>query len=163
MTRIENPVETLRIVALPESVATRIRTTMRDDHGNDLQLQDDDGAPCRVCLRYGKPGEHVILFSYRPFDAPALYQEVGPVFIHAHKCEPHTPDAGMPVDFENRPLIVRPYTADHRIADAQVLTQPGEAPMVATRLLENANVAYLHVRSVSRGCYLFRIERASAR
>ena len=158
MKSLETPVTALRVVALPETVATRIRTSMQDDYGNRLAVQDGEGAPCRVCLRYGKAGERVLLFSYKPFDAPALYQEVGPVFIHADACGPFPPDDGIPDDFANRPLILRPYTADHRIADSQVFAQPGEARTEATRLLENPDVAYVHVRSVSRGCYLFRIE-----
>jgi hypothetical protein len=162
MKSLENPVGALRIAALPEMVAMRIRGTMRDDYGNHLTVQDGEGAPCRVCLRYGKSGESVVLFSYKPFDAPALYQEVGPVFIHADACPPYPPDAGFPDDFIDRPLILRPYTADDRIADSQIFAQPGEAPTVAARLLENPDVAYLHVRSMSRGCYLFRIERATA-
>jgi hypothetical protein len=159
MTRLENPVATLRVVAIPQAMAARIRAAMRDDYGNDLTAEDGEGAPCRVCLRYGRAGEPVILFSYKPFDAPALYQEVGPVFIHADRCPPYPSDAGVPEEFANRPLIVRPYSADHRIADSQVFTQPGEVSSVAARLLENPEAAYLHVRSISRGCFLFRLER----
>lgn len=160
MTRLENPVATLRVVGMAAAVAARIRTSMRDAHGNDLATEDGEGVPCRVCLRYGKSGERVILFSYRPFDAPALYQEVGPVFIHADGCSPYPADAGIPDEFANRPLIVRPYTADHRIADAQVVTPPGEATAIAARLLQSPEVAYLHVRSLGRGCFLFRLERS---
>lgn len=159
MTPVETPVAMLRAVGMPITAAARIRASMRDDYGNVLSKQDGEGAPCRVCLRYGKTGEPVILFSYKPFDAPALYQEVGPVFIHADACPPHAPDAGLPAEFADRALIIRPYTADHRIADAQIYAQPGEAAAVAARLLENPEIAYLHARSMSRACYLFRIER----
>jgi hypothetical protein len=159
MTRLENPVATLRVAGMPQSIAARIRADMRDDHGNALSIEDGEGAPCRVCLRYGRAGEPVILFSYKPFDAPALYQEVGPVFIHADACSPYPADSGVPDEFASRSLIVRPYTADHRIADSQVFTSPGEVSTVAVRLLQNPEVAYLHVRSISRGCFLFRLER----
>jgi hypothetical protein len=161
MKDLENPVATLRVVSIPEVAIARNRAAMRDDYGNELAAQDGEGAPCRVCLRYGKPGERVILLSYKPFDAPTLYQELGPVFVHADACPAYPPDSGIPDDFARRPLIVRPYTADHRIADAQVLAQPGEAAIVASRMLEDPGVAYLHVRSASRGCYLFRLERRS--
>jgi hypothetical protein len=160
MKDLENPVVTLRAVSVPEAAVARIRAAMRDDYGNELAVQDGEGAPCRVCLRYGKSGERVILLSYKPFDAPALYQELGPIFVHADACPAYPPEAGIPDDFASRPLIIRPYTADHRIADAQVFAQPGEAETVASHMLEDSGVAYLHVRSASRGCYLFRLERS---
>ena len=157
---IKQATNTLRISPISEATAARVRAQMRDDYGNDLATQDGEGAPCRVCLRYGKSGERVILFSYRPFEAPSLYQEVGPVFVHAHACRPHEAESEFPEDFVNRPLILRPYTAHHHIQSSQVIAAPGEAQTVAARLLENPEIAYVHVRSVSRGCYMFRIGRA---
>ena len=150
----------LRVTPISEATAARVRAQMRDDYGNDLAAQDGEGAPCRVCLRYSKPGERVILFSYRPFEAPSLYQEVGPVFVHADGCQPHAAESGFPSDFVERPVILRPYDARHHIQDSQVFAQPGEAQAVAERMLENPDVAYVHARSLSRGCYLFRIDRA---
>jgi hypothetical protein len=149
----------LRIISVSEATAERVRSLMRDDYGNDLVVQDGEGAPCRVCLRYGKAGERVILLSYRPFDKPGTYQEVGPIFVHADPCENHASDSGFPKDFLDRPLILRPYDAEDRIQDSQVFTEPGEAQAMAARMLENPAVAYVHARSRSRGCYLFRIER----
>jgi hypothetical protein len=136
---------------------------MRDDYGNDLSAEVDDGTgPCRHCLEYAKPGDRLILFSYRPFEEPALYQEVGPVFIHADGCERYAGSEMIPPAFAARPLILRPYTSEHAIADSQVIAEAGHAPEVAAAMFENPDVAYLHVRSVSRGCYLFRIERFNA-
>ena len=152
--------QALRITPLSAATAARIRAQMRDDYGNDLAVQDGEGAPCRVCLRYGKSGERVILFSYRPFDAPCLYQEVGPVFVHAHACRPYEAESGFPADYANRPMILRPYDSDDNIQDSQVIASAGEAATVAAKLLENPHVAYVHARSLTRGCYMFRIGRA---
>src|ERR1700674_2084567 len=79
---------TFHASAMSTPTADQIRARMRDDYGNDLTAKVDDGTgPCRHCLQYAKPGDRLILFSYRPFEKPALYQEVGPVFIHADGCE----------------------------------------------------------------------------
>ena len=150
----------LRVTPISEASAARVRSQMRDDYGNDLVAQDGEGAPCRVCLRYGTRGERVILFSYRPFQAPGLYQEVGPVFVHADGCRPFAAQSGFPDEFLERPMILRPYDARHHIQDSQVIAEPGEVQTVAAQLLENPDVAYVHARSLSRGCYLFRIDRA---
>lgn len=153
-------VRPLRITPIDAATAARIRARMRDDYGNDLSVQDGEGAPCRVCLRYGKSGERVILFSYRPFETSSLYQEVGPVFVHADACRPHATDSSFPEEFATRPLILRPYDAKHNIQDSQIIAGSGEAPAIAAKMLENPEVAYLHARGLSRGCYLFRIDRA---
>ncbi len=151
----------VRVSAMPTAIAERIRTRMIDDYGNRLAPQSDDGTgPCRHCLQYAKPGDGLILFSYRPFAEPVLYQEVGPVFIHADACERYSDPDAFPPAFEGRPLILRPYTDQHAIADSQVIAEAGRAPELAATMLENPDVAYVHARSLSRGCYLFRIERA---
>jgi len=154
---------TLTIRALPADVAARIRRTRKDDYGNALRPQDGEGcAPCRSCLQLSDPGEDVPLFSYRPFSAPGLYQEVGPIFIHASQCPTYPSDAGFPQAFSERPLILRPYDASDAICGSQILAPAGEAVNEARRLLEVPNVAYVHARSVTRGCYLFRVERTPA-
>jgi hypothetical protein len=150
----------LRIVAMPTEVAEHIRESLRDEFGNVLEPGVEHGSgPCRHCLRYSEPGEPLLLFSYRPFGAPRPYQEVGPVFLHARSCPRHPSQDSMPVDFANRPIVLRPYDKDDDIADSQRYVQAGEAATIARELLANENVAYVHARSQSRGCYLFRIER----
>ena len=151
----------LTIFAMPTSVAQRVRTVLSDDFGNRLAPEISDGSgPCRHCLRYASAGEPLLLFSYRPFDKATPYQEVGPVFDHAIGCERFPGDGGFPADFSRRPLILRPYDASDNIQDAQVIADAGDAENAARALLDNPAVAYVHARSRSRGCFLFRIERA---
>lgn len=152
---------TLTIRALPADIAATIRRTREDDYGNALWPQDGEGcAPCRSCLQLSDPGEDVLLFSYRPFSAAGLYQEVGPVFIHARDCATYPSDAGFPEAFSRQPLILRPYDASDAICGSQAVAPAGVAEEEAMHLLEDPNVAYVHVRSVTRGCYLFRLGRA---
>jgi hypothetical protein len=153
----------LTIIAMPTSEAQRVRATMQDDFGNRLAPVISDGSgPCRHCLRYASPGDPLLLFSYKPFDKPAPYQEVGPVFLHADGCERHPADGGFPVDFSQRPLVLRPYDARDYVQDSQVYAEAGEAESAARALLADPAVAYVHARSRSRGCFMFRIERAEA-
>jgi hypothetical protein len=159
-THVQNYIAKLAVVPIPSSVAEQIRATLRDDFGNVLKaVESEGGAPCRHCLRLTVPGERVILFSYRPFAAPCPYQEIGPIFIHADGCARFEGDRRFPEAFRERPGIVRPYTARHEIADAQEIARPGQLLDAATRMLEIPDVSYVHVRSLTRGCYLFRIER----
>jgi hypothetical protein len=148
------------VIAMPTSDAQRVRAARRDDFGNQLSPMISDGSgPCRHCLRYADPGDALLLFSYKPFDKPTPYQEVGPVFVHADGCTRYPEHAGFPEDFSRRPLILRPYDENDNIQDSQVFAEAGEAESCARTLLANPAVAYVHARSRTRGCFMFRIER----
>lgn len=152
----------LRISAMPTEHANAIRRTFDDGFGNTARhvVDRDGGSPCRYCLRRTVPGERVLLYSYRPFAHPSPYQEMGPVFVHADACERYPEDAGIPRDFADHHLILRAYDAHDDISGSQCYAAPGDAARMAQTLLEDAAVAYVHARSYTRGCFLFRIERA---
>jgi hypothetical protein len=153
----------LTVIAMPTAEAQRVRASMRDEFGNRLVPQISDGSgPCRHCLRYATPGDPLLLFSYKPFETPSPYQEVGPVFLHADGCERFPSDGGFPADFSQRPLVLRPYDSADNIQNSQVLADAGDAESAARALLANPAVAYVHARSRTRGCFMFRIERADA-
>lgn len=147
---------------MPTSHAEAIRTDPNDGFGNVARfvVDRDGGSPCRHCLRRTVPGERVLLYSYRPFPAAAPYQEIGPIFVHVDACERYDETAGVPHDFDTRPVILRAYDESGDIRGSQAYAQPGEAESVARTLLADEGVAYVHARSYARGCYLFRIERA---
>ena len=102
----------------------------------------------------------MLLFSYKPFENTGPYQELGPVFLHADGCERHSEVNGFPEAFVQRPLILRPYDEHDNISGTQHYADAGEAATMANDLLANPAVAYVHARSRTRGCYMFRIERA---
>lgn len=153
---------TLRAVAMSSEYAGRIRASRRDDYGNTVVpiVDEAGGSPCRHCLRLSAPGDTMLLFSYRPFHTAVPYQEVGPVFLHAEPCERFSASAGLPDAFLNRPLILRPYDSGDNIYDSQRYAEAGKAENVANELLADPQVAYVHARSWTRGCYMFRLERA---
>lgn len=148
------------ITPLPTELAEKVRRSLRDDFGNQLsvQIDHDGGSPCRHCLKLTSPGDALLLFTYKPFAQPCLYQEIGPVFVHASDCARYD-EAKFPADFLTRPLLLRPYNERDEICGSQVLVSAGEAEATLLRLFDDAGTAYVHARSVSRGCFLFRIDR----
>jgi hypothetical protein len=59
-----------RVLAIPTSVAQKVRTTLRSSF-HDLPVHREnatDDAPCRHCLRRFSRGEARILFTYDRFD-----------------------------------------------------------------------------------------------
>ncbi|MFN2527891.1 MAG: DUF1203 domain-containing protein [Candidatus Baltobacteraceae bacterium] len=150
---------TLFFKGMPTAIADQARATKTDAHGHALHVQDDQAAPCRHCLRITKRGEPVLLLSYNPFGADhGPYSEVGPVFVHADSCPAYTQTGVLPSDFRERELVMRAYNRDHAIEDS-VISKPGEGEDIARRLFENENVAYIHVRHTTYGCFDFVIER----
>jgi len=114
--------------------------------------------PCRHCLRWAEPGEHVILFPYNSIPAGHPYSETGPIFVHAKKCDRYSATDEYPADFRNG-RVFRAYDANYNMIDAQI-ANGSEPESVIERLFENPATAFMDARSVTRGCFTFRIKRA---
>ena len=147
----------LAYLPIPAEVAAQARQTLRDRFGHRLHVERNQ-APCRSCLHISREPEDLILLSYQPLPDRNPYAEVGPIFIHAHACEPYAvPD--FPADFLQRELVVRAYNRDLRIADA-VIAAPGEAEAACSSFLANDDIAEVHVRHRSYTCFDFKVLRA---
>jgi hypothetical protein len=150
---------TFRIVPLPTEVAERARRLVKTGVPNHAIVVADSlgGYPCRHCLRFAKPGEGVILFSYAsiPHDHP--YSETGPIFVHAENCQRYSATDEYPADFRNGRAF-RAYDANYNMIDAEV-ANGREPEAVIETLFQNPETAFVDARSVSRGCFTFRIQR----
>ncbi len=149
------------VTPLPSQIAERARTTSHDEFGNHLfaRVQTEDGAPCRHCLRRARAGEAVVLFSYSPFAIANPYKEVGPIFVHAGDCERYADEAALPEQMRDN-IVLRGYDAGQEIARAEVITD-GDAEAKLASLLEDPQIAFVHARSLTSGCYFYRIDRSS--
>lgn len=149
------------VTSLETGVAEEMRTSPQDAYGNTLQaeIQTASGNPCRHCLRRAGEGERLVLFSYSPFDQRNPYKEVGPVFVHADGCPRYAQTDRLPEDFLNRPIVLRGYDAGQRIASVSVVVD-GTTQSRVEELLADPDIAFVHARSFTHGCFLFRIDRA---
>jgi len=149
-----------RIVPLPTEVAEEARNAAKfhaKDHAV-ITVDSPDGYPCRHCLRWAKPGEHVILFPYASVPPGHPYSETGPIFVHAEPCERYDITGEYPADFRNG-RVFRAYDADYNMIDAEVAdgVEPEE---IIEKMFQNPRVRFVDARSVARGCFTFRILRA---
>ena len=150
---------TFRIVPIRTEIAEAARReaeTGAPDHRL-VTADSPRGYPCRHCLRWAQPGERMILFPYAAIAPGRPYSESGPIFVHAELCERYAATEEFPSDFRNG-RVVRAYNSQHDIIDAEVVNGEGPEPVIE-RFLQKPETAFVHVRSVSHGCYTMEVER----
>jgi hypothetical protein len=152
---------TFRIVPLPTEVAEEARHVAESGAADHAVIKVDSatGYPCRHCLRWAQPGERVVLFPYASIPPGHPYSETGPIFVHVERCQRYSPTEEYPVDFRNGRTF-RAYDPSYNMIDAEVVNgrEPEE---VIEKLFQNPKTAFVDARSVTRGCFTFRIQRAS--
>jgi len=148
-----------RIIPLPTDIAEKARRAAElraEDHAV-VDVDSETGYPCRHCLRWAKPGERVVLFPHASIPSGYPYFEIGPIFVHEKRCERYSATEEYPADFRSG-RVFRAYDANYNMIDAQVADADPEA--VIDKLLQNLKTEFVDARSVSRGCFTFRIRRA---
>jgi hypothetical protein len=153
-------IPSFRIIPLATEIADLARWEINAgavDHA--LVTVDSNGSsPCRHCLRWAQPGERVILFPYAAIPSGYPYSEIGPIFVHANECQRYSATNEYPADFRHG-RVFRAYDSNYNIIDAQIVNAT-EPETVIESLLQNPKTAFLDVRSVSHGCFTFRVQRA---
>ena len=155
---------TLRFVALPTSEVRALQSGGLDANGQPPERHQSDGVgnPCRHCLKEIEAGEEMLILSYRPFPNPQPYAEVGPIFLHGRQCGDYEEPSHPPSMFlEWQQLLIRGYSSDNRIkyGTGRIVTAADLAKECAA-VLQDPDIAYVHVRSASNNCYQCSVERA---
>ncbi len=118
-----------------------------------------EGEPLRCCLRFARAAEPIALISFAPFVEPSVWREVGPVYIHADRCAGYA-DGGLPPELRRGPRVLRAYRADGSMNyDHNTLVGEEDLEPVIDRLLDEPDVATVHVRTVLPQCFLYAVTR----
>jgi hypothetical protein len=151
----------LFVQAIDPARLDTVYSTGSDGHGNRLRpfAATGQGEPLRCCLRYAGPGEHITLISYAPFDHPSVWTEVGPVYIHAARCDGYQPDDRLPGQLAAGPRVLRTYRADDTMDydHNTVITDDADLEPIIHRLLGERDVATVHVRTLAPQCFLYTV------
>ncbi len=148
-----------RIVPLATEIAATARRTAASGAPDHVMVvaNSPNGFPCRHCLRWARPGEHMILFPYAAIPTGHPYSESGPIFVHAEPCERYGATDEYPADFR-KGRVMRAYNSNYDMIDAEVVN--GSAPeAIIEKLLQKPETAFVDARSVTHGCYTFRVQR----
>lgn len=151
----------LIVQAVDPARLEKVRATGADGHGNRLRpfAATGQGEPLRCCLRYAGPGEQITLISYAPFVQPSVWREVGPVYIHAARCDGYLPAGRLPEQLATGPRVLRTYRADDTMNYDHNTVVTGEADLqpIIERLLAEPDVATVHVRTLAPQCFLYAV------
>lgn len=151
----------LRVQAIDPARLDVVRAAGADGHGNELCrfAADGDGEPLRCCLRYAEAGEQIALISFAPFDHPSVWTEVGPVYIHARRCEGYASTDRLPERLSTGPRVLRTYRADNTMDydHNTVITDQTDLEPIVERLLSEPDVATVHLRTLAPQCFLFAV------
>jgi uncharacterized protein DUF1203 len=134
-----------------------------DEFGNPWTLRVAEGwEPLRCCLTVAGEGERIALICYTPWPEPSPWAEAGPVFVHFGPCAGYADTGSYPEAFRHSKRMLNPF--DHEGARAYehiTFVGPEDDHEAAVRgILEQPDVAYLHVRSSEAGCFTFEVRPA---
>ena len=117
------------------------------------------GFPDRVEMRDLEPGEAALLvnFTHQPAETP--YRASHAIFVREWAENAYEQVDTIPDALRVRPLSIRAFDADHMMVDADAV-DGSTAEQVITKFFGNPDVAYIHVHTAKRGCYLAVVERA---
>ena len=149
-----------QIVPLPTEIAEaawRVAKAGATDHAL-ITVDSPGSSPCRHCLQWAEPGERVVLFPYAAIPPGHPYSEAGPIFVHANECQRYSATNEYPAAFRNG-RVFRAYDSKYNIIDAQI-ANGSEPEVVIETLFQNPDTEFVDVRSVTHGCFTFRVQRA---
>jgi Protein of unknown function (DUF1203) len=154
---------TLVVHAIDPARLETVRRSAVDGHGNPVLPYEavGKGEPLRCCLLLAAAGESIALISYAPFTRTSPWREVGPVYVHAERCDGYVAGAALPEDLRHGPRILRTYRADGAMDYAHnTLVGDEDIEPALKRLLATPDVAVVHVRTVLPQCFLYAVTAA---
>ena len=156
----------LSYLPIPTGQARAYQNGGKDAHGNIPKkfVCEEDGLPCRHCLKNIEKGEEFLILSHRPFESAQPFAEQGPIFLcaDAEKCSAYPATDKLPDMYEpDGDILLRGYDKHNWIVygTGQVVKNRDVAD-TAKAILATDRVRYIHARSATNNCFQFRIEAA---
>lgn len=119
------------------------------------------GFPCRVSLTLPEPGERVLLLNYAHLDVDSPYRSRHAIYIRDGQRTEHFDVGQIPEMFNLKRVAVRGLSNQHHIKAGEMVQGEQELRLCIERLLNNPDIAYLHLHSPTHGCFLATVSRAA--
>jgi hypothetical protein len=153
----------MRIVGVEADRLARIRERDADEFGNPLTARTAQGwEPLRCCLNRASEGERIALICYTPWSQPSPWLEAGPVFVHYGPCAGYPTPEVYPTNFSSGKRMMHPFGHDGERVYEHItyVGEDGDHETVVRDILARPEVAFLHVRSATAGCFTFEVRPA---
>lgn len=141
----------------------RVLASGTDHGGNPIEpFVGDAGWPLRCCLTESRADERIAIVAWSPMPWSGPYAETGPIVVHVDGCDAPADTERLPDAIDRRPVVLRPYGHDRRIAYHRVAHVP-EGESVTShveQVLAHDDVDFVHARNVTGGCFAFAATRA---
>jgi len=140
-----------------------MRASGADEFGNPWTPRVAAGdEPLRCCLTIAQEDEQIAVICYTPWTEPSPWAEAGPVFVHFGPCAGFVDTGAYPEVFRRSERMLNPFDREGARAYEHITFVGPEDDHEAAvrRILEQPDVAYLHVRSATAGCFTFEVRPA---
>ena len=152
----------LNFTPMPTETARDYQAGGKDAYGNAPEriVSQGIGYPCRHCLRTIPEGADALVLAHRPFPDLQPYAETGPIFLCAEPCERYAAPDLPPIAQTSPGYLLKGYSPDDRIVyGTGAVVPPDVIADHAQTLFAREDIAYVHARSATNNCFLFRIDR----
>jgi hypothetical protein len=156
---------TFRIVPLSLEYVNNIKTTQKDEFGNEvIELLATGKGPCRISLKPFEVGrDKRLLFKHSPFQKENAFNQPGPIFIHKEDIEPYSDIFRFPpeikADKEHFPLSLIGYDSDQRMIFSKLVGDQDIDELINKVFTQQSDIQFLHARNSEACCYICKIER----
>lgn len=116
------------------------------------------GYPCRVSLVDAKVGETVLLVNYQHQPAKSPFQAAHAIYVRENAKQAFPRPGTVPKLLLNRLISVRAFDERHLITNADVVKGVCLHDAIPA-MMNDSNVAYLHLHNAMLGCFLARVTR----
>jgi len=150
----------IQVNAIDPERLQAMRDKETDEFGNPWTRRAAQGwEPLRCCLRSARTDEDIALICYTPWTQPSPWLEAGPVFVHFGQCVGYPTTGAYPHALTDRSVMFNTFDAGgERAYDHITFAGPGEDhERIVRELLDRQEVAYVHVRSSTAGCFTFEV------
>lgn len=149
--------------ALPTNLVRDWQRGAPDAYGQTPERSVSNGHsnPCRHCLQNIEEGAGMLILAHRPFGDLQPYAETGPIFVCADLCERGSDTAPPSILATSPDYLIKGYSDDERIVyGTGEVVDAGTLEHKVSKIFDDPNVAFIHVRSARNNCYQLRVDRA---
>jgi len=116
------------------------------------------GFPCRVSLVDARVGETVLLVNYQHQPHASPFRASHAIYVRQHAERAFPGPGEVPPVLTSRLISMRAFDRDHCMIAADVV-EGQRLSLAIPEMLENREVAYLHLHNAKPGCFAAKVTR----